>query len=219
MIIINIGLAKTMTTELIKFIDNYTDIIVLNKYEIKFNEALNIDYLNLDKTKIYYYKNPLFIFNPKLEILIKKIEENNHKVILIFGVRNIIDNIYSLYDHWVNWDNGSMLKRFNCKDVLDIYNNVLSTFYKDIEKHLDFLKKHNTIIYNINNCKGTIYDFLKKMFDLMEIEVKIDDGLPNININITKKVDNTNLKEKIKEYNLIKSEFDKHFKNIDMIKL
>ena len=112
-----------------------------------------------------------------------------------------------------------MLKRFNCKDVLDIYNNVLSTFYKDIEKHLDFLKKHNTIIYNINNCKGTIYDFLKKMFDLMEIEVKIDDGLPNININITKKVDNTNLKEKIKEYNLIKSEFDKHFKNIDMIKL
>ena len=177
MIIINIGLPKTMTTELRNYIDKYTNINVLNKQEISFEEALNINYKELDRNKIYYYKNPNFIRRlDVLEKLIQIINDSNHKLFFILGVRNIIDNIYSLFYHFRDWENGKVMIKDKLYISEIVYTKHLSAFYNDIKKHIDFLKKYNTIIYNINNCNFKLNEFLKKIFNLMEIEVKISEN-------------------------------------------
>ena len=68
-----------------------------------------------------------------------------------------------------------------------VYTKHLSTFYNDIKKHKDFLKKYNTIVYNINNCNFKLNKSMKKIFNLMEIAVKISEELPDIDIKITTK--------------------------------
>ena len=186
MIILHIGLPKTASSKLLDYIDKYTDISSIKgrTSELSMSEALNFNYNSLSHNNNYFIKSPDFLTNKELPKLIERINQSGHQIKLILGVRDIVNMSYSLYNHW---HKRNELPIGN-KCPLDTYNFFLSPFFLNINTHISFLKKYDTIIYNIDNYKGTWQSFFSDLFKLLEIKVDIK-NLVDEKIDITTYMD------------------------------
>lgn len=225
MIIIHIGLPKTASTKFLLYINKYTNISTTfwiknnetkNKLrEMRMIEALKFDYKSLSYNKNYFIKSPDFIYNCKLSDLLDKIKQSGHKFKIIVGIRDIKNVSYSLYNHWKRTN--ELQKNQKCP--LDVYNTVLSKFFSNIDKQMLFLKNYDTIIYNIDNYKGTWFTFFSDIFKLLEIKEDIKESLPDEKIQISKYTDVDNLEEKIKDIKIITETYNKYFEGKTIFKI
>ena len=224
MIIINIGLPKTMTTMLHRYINNYTDITTIFSGEFTVQTALEYDYNKLKKDKNYYMKNPTMIINQvELTKIIQKIKKSGHQVKLILGIRDMLNQIISLCNHWNNAKHARHLLYEGEEHIhyKEIYNKIMVKFYTNIDSKIKFLKNYDSVIYNLEHCNMTLSNFLNQLFKSLAIKVNININIPDINMNISNysishHEDIKNLKENIDNFNLIEEQFNKVFKNISI---
>ena len=220
MIIIHIGLPKTASSKILNYINLYTDISTKfwmkenSKSEIPMKEALEFNYKSLSYDKNYFIKNPTFIVHKKLPELLKRIKNSGHQFKLIVGVRDIVNMSYSLYNHWYKRNE---LRGYKC--ALDVYNCVLAKFFSNIKKSIKFLKKYDTIIYNVDNYEGDWFTFFSELFKLLEIKVDIKKSLPNEKLMIPKYSDIDNLEENIKDITSIRKIYNNYFEGKTIFKI
>lgn len=226
-ILINIGLPKTMSTDLQNYIHMHTDIISIFPWrEPEQTEINDYDFNKLDKNKIYWIKNPTFILSESFILkIIKKLNNIGFQVKLIFGVRDILNQIISLTNHWnKRREYGNLLihPEENIR-YIEVYNKIMIKFYSNIDSKISFLKNYDFVIYNLENCNMSLRNFLIELFKLLDIQVNINITLPDIDIkisdyHISHQEDIKYLKEYIYNFNQIQENFNKVFKDKIFIK-
>ena len=183
-----------------------------NYLEPSIPTVMSINYEDLDINNIYFIKNPLFVLD-NYNLIVEKIKKAGHEVKIILGVRNIIDESYSLHYHWESLK----LEINSCVNVL--YNHILSRFYNNINNIIETLfNNDDAIIYNFDNLINyTDKQFILTLFNELKVPIVFNDNVIVKNILINKYEDTECLENSIENYTEIQNIYKHHFENIVFI--
>ena len=191
-IYIHVGVPKTCTTILFEYFHLYTDVTCLidepkllqhpdNIYKSCEPLLTDISFVKLDKTKNYFMKNPQLILNTSLCDVFDDIEKAGFDYKVIISVRNPVDTLLSLYNHW-NKSSPPMFDSFKSfiKEFkhFGMFKYLISNFII-----MNKIKRTNVAIYNFDNIHN------------ISCEQFITRLLPNLKYNIIKDASNMIIKK------------------------
>ena len=192
-IYIHVGVPKTCTTLLFEYFHLYTDVTcIVDKTILQKNpnnmylscepRLTDISFDKLDKTKNYFMKNPHIIFNTRLGNVFNDIEKAGFDYKVIISIRNPVDALLSLYNHWNATQFPPPFKSFS----MFISKFKYCGMFKDIILNFivrNKIKSTNIALYNFDN----IHDISCEQF--------ITRLLPNFKYNIIKDASNMVIKK------------------------